>query len=212
MRILENDQFVPQSTPPRLDHDEVHAWFFAHWPNERNSARSPTVRGWLALYLDAGTADVQIDLEPNGKPRLRGGELHFNVSHSGDAMLLAVSRDHDIGVDLEFSRRPRRVIELAQRWFDPSEAAALQALPESSRQAAFLRLWTCKEAALKAHGGGISSGLHNVAFKVNEIGEIDEAVDPMWRVVQLKPGPGYVGAVAWKGPDQPVRTFIAAAR
>jgi 4'-phosphopantetheinyl transferase len=212
VRILQNDQFVPQSTPPRLDHGEVHAWFFAHWPNARDSARSLTVREYLARYLDVDAAAVQIDLESNGKPRLRGGGFHFNVSHSGDAMLLAVSRDHDIGVDLEFSRRPRRVVELAQRWFDPIEADALQALPESARQIAFLRLWTCKEAALKADGGGISSGLRRVSFKVNDAGEIDEAVDPAWRLVRLEPAPGYVGAVAWKGPDQPVRTFIAAAR
>ena len=212
MRILQSDQFVPQSTPPPLDRGEVHVWFFAYWPDARDSARSPIVREWLARYLDVDTPNVQIDLEPNGKPRLRGGKLHFNVSHSGDAMLLAVSRDQDIGIDLEFSRKPRQVVELAQRWFDSAEAAALQALPEVSRQNAFLRLWTCKEAALKADGGGISSGLHRVTFRMNAIGEIDEAVDPEWRVVRLEPATGYVGAVAWKGPERPVSTFIAAAR
>ncbi len=212
MRILENEQFVPQSTPPQLDRGEVHTWFFAHWSNSRDSARSPAVREWLARYLDVDTTDVQIDFESNGKPRLRGGELHFNVSHSGDAMLLAVSREHDIGVDLEFSRRPRRVVELAQRWFDPVEAAALQRVPEASRQTEFLRLWTCKEAALKADGGGISTGLRRVTFKMNDAGGIDEASDPAWHVVRLEPAPGYIGAVAWKGPGQPVRTFIAAAR
>ena len=212
VRTLGAEQFVTQSLPVPLGSGEVHAWFFPHWPTARDSARSQTVREYLAHYLDAERAHVQIELEPNGKPRVRGDGLFFNVSHSGNAMLLAVSRAHDIGVDLEFSRRARPVVELAQRWFDPAEAVALQTLPESARQAAFLRLWTCKEAALKASGGGISSGLHRVAFKMNEIGDIDGAIDPEWRVVRLEPAPGYVGAVAWKGLDQPVRTFIAAAR
>lgn len=212
VRILGSEQFVTQTVPVPLGNGEVHVWFFAHWPIARNSARSPAVREYLAHYLDTETANVQIDLESNGKPRVRGGGLHFNVSHSGDAMLLAVSLNHDIGIDLEFSRRTRPVVELAQRWFDPAEAAALQSLPEPAAQTAFLRLWTCKEAALKTDGGGISSGLHRIVFTLNGLGEVAEAVDRTWRVIGLEPAPNYTGAVAWKGPDLPVSTFIAAAR
>lgn len=212
MRILTSEQFVPQSSPPLLEDGEVHLWFFAHWPDARDSARSPALRACLARYLDVATADdVVIDIEANGKPRLRG-DLHFNVSHSGGALLIAVSRDQDVGVDLEFSRRSRRVVELAQRWFDPAEAAALQTLPEALRQTAFLRLWTCKEAALKADGGGIASGLHRIAFAMNPAGGIDGATDGVWKVVGVEPAPGYLGAVAWRGVDVPVKAFVAAAR
>jgi 4'-phosphopantetheinyl transferase len=212
VRFLANEHFVPQSEPTSLDDGEIHVWFFPRWPDVRDSAKSPIVREWLARYLDTAVANVRVDVQPNGKPRLHDGSLHFNVSHSGNAMLLALSRKQEIGVDLEFSRRPRRVVELAERWFDPAEAAALQLLPESLRQTAFLNLWTCKEAVLKADGGGIASGLHRIAFLMNETGEIDSAIDRSWNVVRLEPEPGYPGAVAWQGADVPVRTFVYAAR
>jgi 4'-phosphopantetheinyl transferase len=212
VRILANEQFVPQFAPISLGMGEIHVWFFPIWPDARNTAKSPIVREWLARYLGIAMANVHVDLEPGGKPRLRGGELHFNVSHSGDAMLLAISRDQEVGIDLEFSRRPRRVVELAERWFAPAEAAALRALPELSRQRAFLNLWTCKEAVLKADGSGIASGLHRVAFSMTATGEIDSAIDRSWNVVRMEPAPGYPGAVAWQGPDLPVKAFVYTAR
>ena len=212
VRFLANEHFVPQSEPASLDNGEIHVWFFPRWPDARDSAKSPIVREWLARYLDTAVANVRVDVQPNGKPRLHDGRLHFNVSHSGNAMLFAISRKQEIGVDLEFSRRPRRVVELATRWFAPAEAAALQVLPESLRQRAFLDLWTCKEAVLKANGDGIASGLHRIAFSMNETGEIDSAIDRSWNVVRLEPGPGYPGAVAWQGPDVPIRTFVYTAR
>lgn len=212
VRLLANEQFLPKSEPASLIDGDVHVWFFPHWPDARNSAKSPIVREWLARYLCTAVADVHVESGPNEKPRLRGGNLHFNVSHSGDAMLLAVSRHHEIGVDIEITQRSRRVVELAERWFDPIEAAALRALPELLRQRAFLNLWTCKEAALKADGSGIASGLHRIVFSMAETGEIDGAIDRSWNVVRLEPAPGYIGAVAWQGPEMPVNTFVYTAK
>ncbi len=212
VHMLTNEQFVPRSEPPALPDGEIHVWFFPQWPHPRDSAKSPIVREWLAHYLNTVVANVHVGVGPNGKPGLRDGKIHFNLSHSGNAMLLAIRRDGEVGVDLEFSRRPRQVVELAKRWFDPAEAAALHALPQSLRQRAFLNLWTCKEAVLKADGRGIASGLHRVVFSLTDDGEIAGILDRSWNVVRMDPAPGHPGAVAWQGPDVPVRAFVYTAK
>ena len=212
VRSVVHEQFIPQSEPTSLGDGEIHVWFFPLWPDSRDSARSPIMRKFLSHYLATAIDQVNIDASPNGKPLLRDGRMHFNVSHSGGALLFAVSRHHEVGVDLESSRRPRRVLELARRWFDPAEASALQALPESLRQRAFLNLWTCKEAVLKADGRGIAGGLDRIAFAMTETGEITSVVDRSWNVVRLEPAPAYPGAVAWRGPDVPVRAFLYTAK
>ncbi len=168
----------------------------------------------LAAYLCVDAATLRIERGEHGKPRLASAHtLEFNLSHSGDALLLGVSRNLPLGVDLEAPRRVRPVRELARRFFDPDEAAALTALPEAMQQGAFLRLWTAKEAALKAHGRGIGFGLHRIAFELDAAGDIvglraDDSPAP-WQIVQLRPSPSHIGALAWQGPPCTVRAFIA---
>ena len=196
--------FAPTAHPPALGRDDIHVWFFPQWGVEGRSAASLTVRSWLAAYLDADVADIHIDYDARGKAHVRGDLLQFNVSHSGGALAFAVSRSQPLGVDLEHQRRPRRALELAHRFFAPHEADALARLPEARLQSAFLRLWTCKEALVKADGGGISAGLHRAVFDLDENAEIASPRDRSWQVVPFAPAAGFLGAVAWRGEARPV--------
>ena len=87
-----------------------------------------------------------------GKPYLVGGEWQFNLSHAGEWVTCALS-SAPVGCDLERIRPvPPRLVS---RFFAPSEAEAISALPEPQRPDAFFRLWTLKESVMKATGLGL---------------------------------------------------------
>ncbi|HST27945.1 MAG TPA: 4'-phosphopantetheinyl transferase superfamily protein [Rudaea sp.] len=174
-----------------------------------DAAQSAPVRSLLAAYLDQPSASVRIERGEHGKPRVAAAQLEFNLSHAGGALLLGVSRRIVLGVDLESTRRKTRpAVELARRFFAPAEARALEALPESLRQAAFLRLWCAKEAALKAHGRGIGFGLERIEFALDAAGGVAPAAGNPWRTVALAPSPEHVGALAHAGLVSQVCAFV----
>jgi 4'-phosphopantetheinyl transferase len=206
---------LPALPPQSLADDEIHLWFFPQWNTPRDAAATPAIQGLLAAYLQRPVTSLRLARGEHGKPYLCDGALQFNLSHSGAALLVGLSRDA-LGVDLEAPRRERPVLDLAQRWFAPSEAAALARLPVAQQQAAFLRLWTCKEAVLKAHGRGIGHGLDRVEFALSAAGEIEGLREPVqagsaWHVIQLTPAPAYMAAVAWQGRARSVRGFVTQA-
>ena len=197
--------FEPATHPPPLGRDDIHVWFFPQWSVGGRSAESAIVRELLCTY--AGS-DVAIEYDARGKAHVHGDLLHFNISHSGDALALAISRSQPLGVDLEHHRRPRRVIELSRRFFAPHEADAMERLPEAERQIAFLRLWTRKEALVKAEGTGIAGGLHRAVFDFDDRGEIAAPRDRSWQIVPFEPAVGFYGAVAWRGGPRPVSYLV----
>ena len=197
--------FAPAERAPPLGRDDIHVWFFPDWDVHGRSAESASVRSLLSEYAGAGVA---IEYDTRGKAHVRGDALHFNVSHSGGALALAVSRSQPLGIDLEHRRRPRRAVELARRFFARHEAAVLENLPETERQDAFLRLWTHKEALVKAEGSGIAGGLHRAVFDIDERGAIDAPRDRSWQVVPFEPAAGFVGAIAWRGAPRPLSYLV----
>ena len=211
--------FEPASPPVALADDEVHLWLFPH--RARETALRPD-RRWLPLlaaYLGCGPAGLEFGRGEHGKPFLRrpSPALEFNVSHSGGALLLGISRGIALGVDIETTLRKRPALDLARRYFAPAEAQALMRLRAAQQQHAFLRLWSCKEAVLKALGAGISFGLDRLEFALDRHGEparlnvIDASagVVDAWHIVRMAPTPDHVGAAAWYGPALRVRAFAA---
>jgi 4'-phosphopantetheinyl transferase len=200
------------SAMPALADDEIHVWQ-TRWTSDEGDL--PFV-ALLAAY--AGPDAPAIVRGEHGKPRFPApwNTLGFNWSHSGDRALFAIGRGaegFEVGVDIERVRPRPRALELAARFFAPEEAALLTALPEGERLNGFLRLWTAKEAVLKANGGGLSYGLHRASFRLKRAGmtpvafdgEIAPASD--WRVEPLFTGEGEVAAVAWRGSERSVRVF-----
>lgn len=97
---------------------------------------------------------------PFGKPFLAGGlGPHFNVSHSGSYALIAVSAKRPVGIDIELMRHQGDELSLAQAFFSPTEYETLAGLDGPALLGAFYRIWTCKEAVLKACGRGITEHL-----------------------------------------------------
>ena len=202
--------FIPASVPPPLHDGEIHLWLFPHWQRVADAANSWPVRDLLATYLDRPIESVRVARGEHGKPCLAGTSLEFNLSHTTDVLLLALSRNIALGVDLEsLGRRTRPAIELAQRFFAPDETTALGTLPEDMRQLAFLRLWCAKEAALKAEGGGIGSGLDRFAFALDAQGQVSSSTGNPWHLHAFAPTPAHIGALAHAEPVGRVRAFVA---
>lgn len=197
---------------PPLAPDDIHIWR-CRWAG---GAGERAFAGILQRY--AGAEDAAIVRGEHGKPHFAPPHdtLGFNWSHSGDVALLALGRGgagFEVGVDVETVRPRARALELSQRFFAPDETACLRALPESARLEGFLTLWTAKEAVLKAHGGGLSYGLHRVSFTLGDEGAVPAAFDGdvgharEWQVHRLSLNDELVAAVAWRGEARTLRVF-----
>ena len=156
-----------------------------------------------------GLAPRQVPLleGPHGKPMLPGGgDLHFNVSHAGDHVLVAISEGRAIGIDVEVWA-PLGLEAVASLVFSPAEQWELAQRREPRRTRDFFRCWTRKEAVLKGEGTGFSveaSRLHvglDDAFprRVRGIG------GRSWWVEDLHMPDGCAAAIAVEGGSLPWR-------
>jgi 4'-phosphopantetheinyl transferase len=154
----------------------------------------------LSRYLGIPPAAVPLRRGPWGKPEVAvpGNTVRFNVSHYGGLALLAVATRTPVGIDVE-GHRPRRNAErMAARYFPADENTWLGSLPPAEREAAFLRLWTRKEAVVKAVGGRLAQGLHlpvggDVPVLVRDRAG---ALPGTWRLHDLEVPAGYVATLA----------------
>jgi 4'-phosphopantetheinyl transferase len=170
------------------------------------------LRQILGAYLKKPPHSLQFHYNTNGKPILANapGEdsLQFNLSHSDNMVLYAITRNRNIGIDLERIREDIEIMQIASRFFSSSEIASIEQTPESNRNELFFQYWTRKEALIKATGEGLSFPIETLdVFGVN--GSIlspipmpsDNGERPQWYVQDLLPGPGYTAAIVVEGGD-----------
>ncbi len=117
-------------------------------------------------YTTVPAAELMMAVAPNGKPHFVNAEIQFNLSHSGSTVVAAICRSA-VGIDIESRGRCKDFIGIADRFFHPSEAAAVS---RSRDEEGFLRLWTGKEAMLKLSGEGLSGGLPDARPGDGDIG------------------------------------------
>ena len=118
------------------------------------------LRSLLGRYLGTPPRELRFEYGEFEKPALAGSDVHFNLAHSGEVVLFAITRLGEVGIDVELiDARPRDDERLADRFFSPTEVATLRSLPNTDRSRAFLRCWTRKEAFLKARGDGLRLAL-----------------------------------------------------
>jgi 4'-phosphopantetheinyl transferase len=129
------------------------------------------LRRLLAEETGASPETLAFTLGPFGKPALAGAEaLHFSVSHSGALALIGMSSNRLIGVDIELMRENIDELALAQSFFCADEHRFLEGLKGAAQLEAFYRIWTCKEAVLKAFGVGITAHLKDFQVELAPAG------------------------------------------
>ena len=121
----------------------------------------------VASVLRSDPASVAFAHTEHGKPYLPDHPVHFNVTHSADMALIAVSPDFAIGVDIECHRPRENFQKMAKRFFSPAEFDALMKLPADKQFRAFHTIWTRKEAFVKAIAKGITLGLDQFTVNVD---------------------------------------------
>lgn len=131
------------------------------------------LREILGRHLGREASRLCFEYSDLGKPCIQDTALHFNLAHSGEACLLALTLNDNIGVDIEKISRKINVLQIAKRFFTAREYAALQASPVAPQL--FYHIWTQKEAFLKAIGEGLSFGLDR--FEVSVVFECAQVFD-----------------------------------
>jgi 4'-phosphopantetheinyl transferase len=176
-----------------------------HFPADRDRyiAAHGCLRDILARYLGCEPAQLTFSTNKYGKPALIGHDLEFNLSHSGDFALVAVTQGRRTGVDVEGIRSEMEIERLASRFFSPREVSELAALPPEQRITGFFNCWTRKEAYIKARGLGLSLPLDSfdVSLAPDEPAFLhatrpDEQEAAGWTLLSLEVDPCYAAAVA----------------
>jgi 4'-phosphopantetheinyl transferase len=155
-------------------------------------------RGLLGRCLGIAPADVPLRFAASGQPQLPGTGWVTSLSHSGTLVMLAASRAAALGVDLERAPSSARLRALAGEICAPDELDSLRGVPEAAREQALLRLWTRKEALLKAAGLGLVCPPSSFSAPVGVPVALPGATTPSCVVRDLTPVQGWVAA--WAAP------------
>lgn len=167
-------------------------------------------RGLLSYCLGEAPQSWRFSVEDHGKPELicpvEQPRYRVNISHTRGLAAVALTQEHDIGVDVEWLQRDAPTEQLAKRMFAETERRKVAAATDPEKLDIFLNFWTLKEAYVKAIGKGLSQPLDAFAFDLEnlQISFTDHlADDPAnWHFEQYRPGPEHLMALAVRHPDK----------
>jgi len=190
-----------------------------HFPihSNRYVASRFALRTILGSYLGVAPRDLAFEYTTFGKPYLAAPSnplrLSFNVSHSQDLGVLAVSFRANLGIDVEAIKEDFGGEEVAESHFAPAEFQQLLSLPEALRPQAFFNCWTRKEAYVKALGAGLQIPLDSfeVSLLPGQPAEFRRGAAASWRLLSFLPVRDFQGAVAYEGATANAEFFDAAA-
>ncbi|MEP7063635.1 MAG: 4'-phosphopantetheinyl transferase superfamily protein [Betaproteobacteria bacterium] len=164
-----------------------------------------TLRMLLGRWMDVPAEALPIAHGSRGRPHIDlAGAPDFNVSHTRDAAVIAISTSARIGVDLERRDRAVDAARIARKFLTARERAGMDALEADACREHFLRIWTCKEAMSKATGDGLSAPLGKLSVGVGDRElRLDDGPAPYlpqdWRLVAIDVPSSHVATAAlWR--------------
>ncbi|HET9396352.1 MAG TPA: 4'-phosphopantetheinyl transferase superfamily protein [Nitrospiraceae bacterium] len=192
-----------------LSEDELAQQARFHFERDRHRylVTRAMVRTVLSKYANVEPRDWRFDVNDYGKPSIAAGHaeargIEFNLSHTDGLVVLGVTRERAIGVDVENVVGREIDPEIAERFFAPAEVAELRRLPRRQRQQRFFDYWTLKESYIKGRGMGLSIPLRSFAFCLADPARIRVTLDAglqddaeRWLFYKLRLGRSYLLAV-----------------
>jgi len=181
----------------RFQEDRL-TYIAAHW----------LLREALSAVGDRPAPDWRFMAGQRGKPHIDPAagppDLAFSLSHTRGFVTCAVGLGVEIGIDVEALIPERASLDVARRFFSPSEIMMLHRAAPEEQVSLFFRLWTLKEAFVKATGEGISFALESVSFSLDPV-SVELASDRRdevlrWRFAEVSPTIGHVISVAIRCP------------
>jgi phosphopantetheinyl transferase len=160
---------------------------------QSDSSRCAILRNLLSMASGIPKEGIRLTVDAYGKPVAPGLGIHFNMSHSAGALLIALCRSAQVGIDLKADQTIEDVADQAA-FPRPNEQAAILTAADPSR--AFLSCWTRKEAVLKATGQGLIASLSG--FQVTGDPCLPDGAD--WSLFDCSTHAGWIGAVAVMAP------------
>lgn len=163
-----------------------------------NDSTQVLLRQILAHYVRISAAKLIIERGEFGKPYLPDfPEWQFNLSHSGEKLLIAVSDEMPVGIDIEKIKPRRSLVDLVKKCFAVSEQNYWFALPENEQLNVFYEFWTRKEAVVKGIGRGIALGLNRCEIDTNQPNAfLNLPVNEIWHTKKIDISPDYGAAIA----------------
>ncbi len=130
------------------------------------------LRKLLANCLSVTVAEISFSYGQHNKPCIQqqyeNRSIEFNLSHSGDYVLIAMTLDNKIGIDIEKINYEIDYQSLSNRFFSEKEKEELTKIVKDDRLDAFYRGWVRKESFIKATGKGIAFGLDQFSVSLDE--------------------------------------------
>lgn len=142
-----------------LSYDEknrANSYAFDYLRDEFIICRS-TLRKVLGEFLNRSPSDICFSYSEYGKPYLspKISSCYFNVSHSKEYFAIAIS-DVCMGVDIEYCQKDLELLQIAKEVFTSNEMTKLSILSKEKQLHEFYKMWTIKEACIKALGTGFN--------------------------------------------------------
>ncbi len=184
-----------------------------HFATDRDGfvAVRGALRDILSRYHPLPPSELGFSYGQYGKPALPPSAgappLSFNSSRSGEWGLIAVTRTHSVGIDIELIKSCEDYPAVAANFFSPPEIRALSALPRELQPHSFLKCWTRKEAVSKALGIGFS--LEWTAFDSSPVPpervQVANHGNSKLSLYSFIVAPGYIGALAFDGVNPAIK-------
>jgi 4'-phosphopantetheinyl transferase len=193
------------------ERDRASRFVFDHDRRRWIAARA-LLRYTLGEYLGMQPSKIVFNYGENGKPRLAASDVQFNLSHSGNAAVCAITRHEEVGIDVEWIWPRDDIDRLFETIASPAEWKIFKALAPSQRTSAFFETWTTKEACLKASGAGLTIDPRGIeTLEDSGVRSIVRVNTRHYRVTRFTLGHSYVGSLAVAGDESilfPARTGI----
>ena len=161
------------------------------------------LRTILSHYLNISAKNIKFCYTTHQKPYVDYTDLTFNISHSGEFIVYALTKNAYIGVDIEELKPEVDCLSLAKSVFHEEEYIKFLKIPKEDKLLAFYRAWTRKEAYLKAIGVGLHYPLNElqVSFLSTEPPKLLSAhLSPLeydlWQLDEIFLDENYVATIA----------------